>query len=251
MKVIIIGAGSGKRIGKFAEELPKSLLDINGKSILENQISLFKKKSIDEIIVITGPNNEKFNVDNITYVHDKNFENHDILGSLMVARDKIFGDVLIVYSDIMFEENILKTILESNEDISIAVDLEWEKSYENRTEHPKFEAENVVLDKNGKVIEIRKNIQDKSKQIGEFLGIVKMTTKGSEIFVNRFLEIEKVSKGKFHTAKSFEKAYLTDMIQELIDSKVNIFPITISGKWCEIDTMQDLENARKKFRDKI
>ena len=41
------------------------------------------------------------------------------------------------------------------------------------------------------------------------------------------------------------------MIQELIDCKVNIFPITISGKWCEIDTMQDLENARKKFRDKI
>jgi len=46
MKVIIIGAGSGKRIGKFAEKIPKSLLDINGRTIFENQISLFKKNDI-------------------------------------------------------------------------------------------------------------------------------------------------------------------------------------------------------------
>ena len=37
------------------------------------------------------------------------------------------------------------------------------------------------------------------------------------------------------------------MIQELIDSNIKIEPILISGKWCEIDTMQDLKNAEKIF----
>ena len=37
------------------------------------------------------------------------------------------------------------------------------------------------------------------------------------------------------------------MIQELIDSGVNVEPIFISEKWCEIDTPQDLEIARKLF----
>jgi len=37
------------------------------------------------------------------------------------------------------------------------------------------------------------------------------------------------------------------MIQELIDLKINIEPILISGKWCEIDTIQDLKNAEKMF----
>jgi NDP-sugar pyrophosphorylase family protein len=51
----------------------------------------------------------------------------------------------------------------------------------------------------------------------------------------------------FHEAQSFGKAYVTDMIQELIDSNIKIKPILISGKWCEIDTMQDLKNAEKIF----
>ena len=46
---------------------------------------------------------------------------------------------------------------------------------------------------------------------------------------------------------SLQKAVLTGMLQELIDSKIIISPIIISGKWYEIDTPQDLEIARKKF----
>jgi len=37
------------------------------------------------------------------------------------------------------------------------------------------------------------------------------------------------------------------MIQELIDVGEKVGPIFIHGQWCEIDTLQDLENARKKF----
>jgi NDP-sugar pyrophosphorylase family protein len=37
------------------------------------------------------------------------------------------------------------------------------------------------------------------------------------------------------------------MIQELIDSEINVEPIYVSGKWCEIDTPQDLQIARKLF----
>ena len=44
-----------------------------------------------------------------------------------------------------------------------------------------------------------------------------------------------------------EKAYLTDLFQELINSGIDISPIYIDGEWCEIDTPQDLEKARKIF----
>ena len=40
---------------------------------------------------------------------------------------------------------------------------------------------------------------------------------------------------------------LKQEIQELINSKISIEPIFVSGKWCEIDTMQDLKNAEKIF----
>ena len=54
-------------------------------------------------------------------------------------------------------------------------------------------------------------------------------------------------KGKLHNAPSLEKAIITDMLQELIDSGITVEPILISGQWCEIDTPQDLERARKLF----
>ena len=42
MRVIIIGAGTGKRINVNEKNTPKCLLKINSKSILENQISLLQ-----------------------------------------------------------------------------------------------------------------------------------------------------------------------------------------------------------------
>ena len=55
MKAIVIGAGTGKRINEFSKKSPKALLDINGKTILSRQVSLFRKNGINEIIVTTGP----------------------------------------------------------------------------------------------------------------------------------------------------------------------------------------------------
>ena len=93
MKAIIIAAGDGSRLGNLTKDLPKPLVDVNGKSIIERQISTFKKNGIDEIIVITGAFKEKFSISDVTYVYDQKFEEHDILVSLMEARDHIFGDV--------------------------------------------------------------------------------------------------------------------------------------------------------------
>ena len=52
--------------------------------------------------------------------------------------------------------------------------MDWEKKYEERTEHTKLEAENVELDKNEKIIQIKKNIQNVNNNVGEFLGINKI-----------------------------------------------------------------------------
>ena len=43
---------------------------------------------------------------------------------------------------------------------------------------------------------------------------------------------------------SYRNAYLTDLLQELIDRSTRVDPIFIDGQWREIDTGQDLERAR-------
>ena len=248
MKAIIIAAGTAKRLSEETKTFPKGLLDINGKTILQRQIEILKRKNIEDIIIIIGPHKEKFQFENVRYVRDIEFEKHDVLLSLMAAKNEIKGEIITTYSDILFDEEILQQIMESKVDIGVATDLNWEQNYENRTEHPKSQADNVIIE-NKKIIKIEKNVSKISheQQNGEFIGIMKFSEKGAEIFVNEFNRVEKENPKPFHDAKTFEKAYLTDMIQELINQKISIEPIIVNGNWCEIDTPQDLENARRKY----
>ncbi|RZD41908.1 MAG: hypothetical protein CXT78_10245 [Thaumarchaeota archaeon] len=247
MKVIIIAAGSATRLEKITKGKPKGLLEINGKSIIQRQIELFKKYNIDDIIIITGPHKE-FGISNVTYVEDTNYENHDVLGSLMVASNFLNGEVLTCYSDVLFNEEILKQILNFNGEIGIPIDLDWEKNYVGRIQHPKSEADNVIL-KDTAILEIRKNIPNcnSNEVIGEFLGPIIFSENGAKIFVEKYNKLKKTHQGNFHNAISLSKAYLTDMIQELINNNIKIEPILIHGKWMEIDTPEDLRKAQKLF----
>ena len=166
----------------------------------------------------------------------------------MAAKEKMEGDIITTYSDILFGGEILNQILNSKADIGIATDLKWGGKYENRTEHPKSQADNVII-QNNEIVKIKKNISEisENQKNGEFIGIMKFSKKGVKKFVEVFNQLEKDKPSPFHDAVIFEKAYLTDMIQELINQKISIQPIIVEGEWYEIDTLQDLKNVRMKY----
>ena len=249
MRAIILAAGSGLRLGQHTKDIPKALLDLNGKSILERQISLLRQHGINEIFVVTGYQREKHTLKDIEYIFNPRYAETEQLASMMVARTKISDDVLIIFGDIVFDEQILQQILVSNDDIGIAIDLDWEKSYNERPDNPKSLADKVLIYQK-KIQQISAKITSlsmKNQQIGEFLGVIKLSRRGSKIMVQKYQELERSHTGKFHDASSLEKAKLVDILQELIDSKIEIYSISITGKWCEIDTPKDLERARKIF----
>ena len=247
MNAIILAAGSGIRLGEYTQDIPKTLVDVNGKSILERQISLLRKHKVNEIFVVTGYKKETYVLKDVEYFFNPKYSETEQLTSMMVARGKIFGDVLIIFGDIIFDSDILQQVLASNDDITIPIDLNWEKSYE---EEPNKPVDKVLVNQK-KIVKISaKEISLESKnEVGEFLGIIKLSTAGSKILVKKYEELEKSHTGKFHDADSLNKAKLVDILQELIDSKVKISPLTISGKWCEIDTPKDLERAKKIFKN--
>ena len=248
MKAIILAAGYSSRLGNQFEDMPKGLLDINGKSIIQRQITLFHEKKIDEIIIVTGPNRDKFNFEDVTYVEDKNYRENEVLGSLMATKNLMNTEIIMTYSDILFDKAILDQVLNFQDDIGVATEMNWLPTYQNRSQHPLSQADNVLI-KNGKITEMRKNIQKPDSKIGEFAGIVKLSKNGSDILLKKLNELHKSHNGKFHNASSLKQSIIPDMIQELIDSEINVEPIYVSGKWCEIDAPQDLEIARKIFEE--
>ena len=248
MKAIFIAAGRGSRLGSLTEDLPKPLVDINGKSIIERQIELLHKKNIDVIIIVTGYKKEKFEFKNVKYIFNPNFLTDEQAGSLMSARQKFSGDVLIMFGDILFDEHILQQVLDSSGDISIAIDKDWEKSYQERNDNPIDKADKVLL-KNEKIIKISAKQIDlqQNEDTGELLGIMKLSSNGSKILIEHYERLEKTHTGNFHDAESFKKAKFVDILQELLSLGIEINPVPINGNWCEIDTFDDLVRAKKIF----
>ena len=248
--VIIIAAGLGSRLKKYTDNLPKCMLDFAGKTLLQRQIEAFKINGLNKISVIRGFKKEKINYPDLTYFENKEYKNNNILNSLMYAEEALNGHVIVSYSDILFEKEVVKRLMESEHDISIVVDIDWRGYYINRKDHPINEAENVIFDANNNVVEIGKILTGKHDVHGEFIGMLKLSPRGSEIFKKHFHRAKDLYWNKpFQRAKTFQKAYITDIIQDMTDLGVPIHCVIIERGWKEIDTEEDYINALKSFEE--
>ncbi len=252
MKAIIIAAGPSKRLRPLTDELPKCMLKIHGKPLLQNIVDLFRNNGISDISVIRGYKGEKINFPNIIYFENTDFWNNNILHSLMFARPKLEEsiktgeDVIMTYSDIRYNDSVVKALLKSKEAIASIVDTDWHGYYEGRTDHPIEEAENVIMDNNKRMLKIGKHIfthnTPKDKQ-GEFIGLWKFTPEGTKIFLKHFDRLNSTLKmtDPYQHTKEWQKSYITDIFQEMIDKGEELYCVLIKKNWAEFDTIQDFK----------
>ena len=250
VKSIIIAAGLGSRLKGYTEVLPKCMLMFGDKTLLERQLEVYEGCGIKDISVVRGFKKEKINYEGLNYYDNTDYHNNNILNSLFYAEEVINGNVIISYSDILFDTNVVSRLLESNADISIVVDIDWRGYYVDRKDHPIEEAEKVIFDANNEVLKIGKVITSKQDVYGEFIGMLKLSPRGAEIFKLHFNRAKKIFWDKpFQRSQTFQKAYITDLIQDMVDMGVSIHCVIIERGWKEIDTVEDYEKAIIEFKD--
>ena len=216
--------------------------------MLERQLKAYRECGINNISVIRGYKKEKINYEGLKYYENTDFENNNILNSLFYAEEEIFGNVIVSYSDILFDSNVVNRLLESDADISIVVDIDWRGYYTNRKDHPIDEAEKVIFDANNKVIKIGKVVTGKDEVYGEFIGMMKLSPRGAEIIKLHFNRAKTIFWDRpFQLADTFQKAYITDLIQDMVDLGMPIHCVIIERGWKEIDTVEDYEKALIEF----
>ena len=224
MKGIIVAAGLGSRLVELTKNTPKSLIEINGKSILERQIFAFKKLEITDITVIIGPHAEKYSFEGISFIHDDSYLEHDILSSFMLARKIIDDDTIVSYGDVIFDENILQPLINFKGLIGLGIDFDWEKNYEGLSKELKLEATvtqvryqicTKIVDgrelksKDHAILEIT---DSKNEKLGEFVGLMKLSKQGGKIFTEKYEKLIKTSTGPFHEANSLDDALFPTLI---------------------------------------
>jgi phosphoenolpyruvate phosphomutase len=247
MKAVIIAAGRGNRLMPETDNKPKCLLKVGGKTIMERALEVFRECGVKDVVVVRGYRGDLIDYTGVKYYENTDYDNNNILRSLFYAEDEIDGEFIFSYSDILYKKDVVEKLLQSQTDISLIVDTDWLTHYEGRYQHPIAEAELVTVE-NNRVTKIGKDVALPEDAHGEFIGLAKFSKEGAEILRSNYRRIAKRYHDKpFQRAASLEKAYLTDMIQELIDRGYVVTSVDIKGGWAEIDTPQDLRRAQERW----
>ena len=239
---IILAAGLGMRLNPLTNDTPKCLVEINGRTILENALTNLERNGVEETVIIVGYlKNEiinrigsQFGQMKITYIENKIYNKTNNMYSLWLARKYLEKGVIWMDGDIFFEEEILKKVLEFDKAESC-----W--AVDNFTEE--MDGAMLTIDENEKIINIE-IVREKSSKYKDIFfksaGILKVSSEFGVIFsqwLDDDVKIEDVN------------IYCDIVLAKHID-EYPIYICSIKGlKWYEIDTQEDLEKAQLLFRN--
>ena len=223
--------------------MPKTLVPVMGRPMLEWILEAlaeagFSKK---DVIYVCGYKAEVLQAryPEFSYVVNHDWENNNILASLMCAREHLGAGFVASYTDIVYRGSSLKAAVEAPWDKVLVCDTDWRRRYVRRQNHPESDAEKMRAE-GPRVVELSRTIRGEDAS-GEFIGVCKMTPSGAQELAEAYDE----AKAKCATLgdRPFAKAYLIHLFQRMNEQGSAFHRVDTHGGYMEIDTLEDLERA--------
>lgn len=237
MITVILAAGFGSRLMPLTKDIPKTLLEIKGTTILERLITQSMDKGINEFIIISGHKKErveekataletKYNI-KIDVLENKEYLTTNTSVSTLIATKIAEDDIILINGDNVFDKRIMDNIVASSS-TSLVID-----NVKNLNEESfKLKIENGVVTAIGKHIEI-------DSAIGEFIGVSKVAKKDFNEFNNILEDLINEDPQNYY-----------DYAFKTLSEKTEInFVYTEGAQWTEIDDKNDWKNANQMVKE--
>ena len=251
MKAIILAAGKGTRLWRYTRNVPKCMLKFKGKTIIERQVETLRANDINEIIIVKGYKSDKIQIPNIKYYTNTDYENTNMVHTLFCAKEELIGDVIVSYADILYESRVLKKLIKLKSDTIVTVDIDWKKYWTIRYGNTTTDTESLVVNEKGYILDIGQIYPPKDKINGRYVGLLKFSSKGIENVKKVYYELRsKFWNKQWPKDKLFQQAYMTDIIQTLIDEGIKVKAMKIKNGWLEFDTNEDYEKMIRLDKEK-
>ena len=231
MKAIILASGSGKRLRPLTNEIPKPLVKVGELSILERIINSLIKNNLKDIVITTGPFEEKikeliknkYSELNVEYVKNPIFNKTNYIYSLWLTKDIVKNhDVILIHGDMFFDPELMKRIVESDKSFALIKSSEEvpEKDFKARV-------------KNGLIEEIGVNVFGEGARF--CAPIYKILKKDFEIWLNQIEVFVKEGNVNVYAENALN----------MITDRIKFYPAYYDEDFCmEIDDFEDLEKAK-------
>lgn len=229
MKIIILAAGRGSRMGLGTEERPKCLTVFRGKPLIEWTLdNLVLSAPKEDIFLIVGYKALALKYLGIKSIENKNWNSTNIVGSLRVAKDLLIrSDCLIVYSDVFTEPSSIARMLETNGPTVLSV-RNWQEIWSRRFINPLDDLETFKYDQETMhLLEIGSKPSSLGDIQGQFGGIFRMTP-------DVWMKLESLD-------IDLDSLDVTSLIQKCLNLGIVFEVVNYEGEWVEIDSLSDLE----------
>ena len=233
-------------------DIPIAMLDINGKPLLQRQVETLHKVGVTDIKVVGGYKSKLIDVEGVTIVDNKHYQSTGPLYSVFCAEKHMKERVLIIYGDVLFDDEIFRKLLTTTEDITILVD-------------GTFDSKNYCFDKTSEfIISVKAPLKTRRRINGpslskvlriseripvdeahyEWAGALLLSSRGIEIYKEVYHKSKNKYRDKpFHDADKFEKTNLGSLLQEIIDSGYSVHCLPVDSGWIEVHCMDDYKLA--------
>ena len=232
MQLIVLASGRGSRLENYTNNKPKCLVKVCDKPIISYLKPAFKLYK--EVILITGYKSNVLkrylkNLSNVNFINNIKFSYTNMVESLFLGNQYVNDDVVICYSDIIFDLNILKNINKC-EHSTIPINQNWLKLWEKRMNKHQIinDAEDLKINED-KVTMIGEKIKEKAFPQFQFMGIIKLKK-------NDYKKLHKFYSSIMNSTidlTSFLNVAISNRIIDLHYYKTNKF-------WFEVDSVSDL-----------
>lgn len=238
MNAVILAAGTGSRLQPYTINMPKALVPLCDKPLIEYQLDVLKKVPNVHIHLVTGYLAHCFDRYPFQQFKNNEYAQSNMLYSLMKAHSLFDAndDLLICYGDIIYQQEVLEQVLKQKGDVVVAADQQWQTLWSLRMEDPTADAESFVYDGNQHVLELGQPLTHIESAQAQYIGLIKITKHALKSVFSHYQSIEQ-SKSK--------NMYMTDFIQSLIHADFDVRAALHQRQWLEVDTSEDLHHYQQ------
>ena len=236
MKAVILVAGISRRLFPSTLEVPKCLLKVGGRTIMEHQLLALEQIGITDVVMVVGYRREQvmalagelYSAFNFTFIVNHHFFDTNTAYSLWLAGEHLKQrDFLYLNGDVIFPPAMLERLIASEHPNALAVEVKACGDEEVK-----------VAVKGSRIVDIGKGIPAEAA-LGEFIGIARFSAGFCAPFFRELGDI---------VAAGMNSAYFEYALKRLA-GRQELHLVDVSDQPCiEIDFPEDLERAEELVR---
>ncbi|KMQ81284.1 Phosphoenolpyruvate phosphomutase [Candidatus Burkholderia pumila] len=246
---IVLAASRGAGLEAVTADRPKVMLPVVGKPLLSHLIEAFKKERINDITVVGGYRADAIEKGGIRLVINEKHETTGELASLACAAKHFSGDAVISYGDLLFRSYILRDLVETESDFTVAVDSSQtpqagestsDFAYCSTADDRALFSQKMWLER---IVGVGQRLSDGRAPQGRWIGLFNVRAGGKEALLATLEQLQQRA--------GFDKLDMAALINALVAQGRKIEVQYVHGHWRGVNDLDDFRRASDFAQDQL